>query len=76
MQLHHVKVLLVSGFVSSDSNVNFLLGCKGGELSLNGTILKICVFGQWHTLCGNTWTLDQAKVACRQLGRNPIGMNV
>ena len=76
MQLQHVKVLLVSIFASSDSNVHFLLGCKGGELSLDGKVLKICAFGQWHTLCGNTWTLSQAKVACRQLGRNPFGMNV
>ena len=76
MQLHYVKVLLVSIFASSDNNVQILLGCKGGELSLDGKVLKICAFGQWHTLCGNTWTLAQAKVACRQLGRNPFGMNV
>ena len=50
-----------------------ILGCKGGDISLNGTILTICAFGQWYTLCSNTWTLTQAKVACRQLGRNPIG---
>ena len=48
--------------------------CISGSLSLVDKILKIFVFGQWHTLCGNTWTLGQAKVACRQLGRNPIGM--
>ena len=77
MQLHHVKILLVSIFASSDSNVYVLLGCKGGELSLDGNVLKICAFGKWNTLCGNnTWTLAQAKVACRQLGRNPFGMNV
>ena len=34
----------------------------------------ICVFGQWHTLNGKTRTVAQAKVACRQLGRNPIGI--
>ena len=50
--------------------------CTSGSLSLIDKILKICVFGQWHTLCANTWTLGQAKVACRQLqlGGNPIGM--
>ena len=48
--------------------------CISGSLLLVDKILKICVFGEWHTLCGNTWTLGQAKVACRQLGRNPIGM--
>ena len=50
------------------------VSCKSGSLLLENKILKICAFGQWHTLCGNTWTLAQVKVACRQLGRNPIGM--
>ena len=76
MQLHHVKVLLVSMFASSDSNIHVLLGCKGGELSLDEKVLKICAFGEWHRLCGDTWTLAQANVACRQLGRNPFGMSV
>ena len=48
--------------------------CISGNLSLADTFLKICVFGQWHTLCCNTWTLGQVNVACRQLGRNPIGI--
>ena len=50
------------------------LSCISGSLSLENKSLRICAFGQWHTLCGNTWTLGQAKVTCRQLGRNLIGM--
>ena len=50
------------------------LFCISGSFSLVDKILKICAFGQWHTFCSNTWTLGQANVACRQLGRNPIGM--
>ena len=38
--------------------------CISGSLSLVDKILKICLFGQWHTLCGNTWTLDQARLTC------------
>ena len=37
--------------------------------------LQFCARGKWNLLCGlaHTWTLAQAKVACRQLGLNPIG---
>ena len=54
----------------------FLASCKPGNLSLENKVLRICEFEQWHTFCGDTWTLAQAKVACRQLGRNTIGMMV
>ena len=42
----------------------------------NESVLTICSSnGEWFTLSGHYWTLTEAKVACRQLGKNPNGMN-
>ena len=73
-QLNVLKVYYITN--QSCTNIYFIANhsCISGSLSIVDKGLKICVFGQWHTLCGNTWTLGQVKVACRQLGRNPIGM--
>ena len=73
-QLNVLKVYYITN--QSCTNIYFIANysCISGSLSIVDKSLKICAFGQWHTLCGNTWTLGQAKVACRQLGRNPIGM--
>ena len=42
---------------------------------INNTLV-ICSQGEWYTLCGdtNSWTQTQARVACRQMGLNPNGM--
>ena len=73
-QLNVLKVYYITN--QSCTNIYFIANqsCISGSLSLADTFLKICAFGQWHTLCGNTWTLGQVNVACRQLGKNPIGM--
>ena len=43
---------------------------------INESVLAICSsYGEWYTFSGHCWTLTEAKVACRQLRKNPIGMN-
>ena len=58
-QLNVLKVYYIAN--QSCTNVYFIgnLSCISGRLSLVDIFLKICVFGQWHTHCGNTWTLSQ-----------------
>ena len=75
-QLNVLKVYYITNQFCT--NIYFIANhsCISGSLSLVDSFLKICAFGQWYTLCSNTWTLGQAKVACRQLGRNPLGMIV
>ena len=75
-QLNVLKVYYITNQLCA--NIYFIAAnhsCISGSLSIEDTFLKICAFGQWHTLCGNTWTLGQVNVACRQLGKNPIGMS-
>ncbi|XP_019850904.1 PREDICTED: uncharacterized protein LOC109581319 [Amphimedon queenslandica] len=53
--------------------------CRNGDLTVNKSRnqfpLQFCARGKWTLLCGiaHTWTRAQAKVACKQLGLNPIG---
>ena len=51
--------------------------CTDGELRLSGAIttnqgrLEVCVNGAWGSVCDSqgVFTTDEAKVACRQLGK-------
>lgn len=52
--------------------------CTAGSVRIedNTGLLKICTEGQWHTLCATniTWTPNDAKAVCRELGLNPRGI--
>ena len=39
----------------------------GGATPLEGRV-EIFLFGQWGTVCNNTWGLTEATVVCHQLG--------
>ncbi|XP_072023149.1 protein bark beetle-like [Amphiura filiformis] len=34
--------------------------------------LELFVEGEWHSVCGNYWTQENARVACRQLGYSDV----
>uniref|UniRef100_A0A1X7V356 SRCR domain-containing protein n=1 Tax=Amphimedon queenslandica TaxID=400682 RepID=A0A1X7V356_AMPQE len=56
----------------SETNVT----CTAGSVQVEESgLLKICTEGEWHTLCANnvTWTDNNAKSVCRELGHNPNG---
>ena len=51
--------------------------CTAGSVQVEESgLLKICTEGEWHTLCANdvTWTENNAKSVCRELGCNPNGI--
>ena len=48
--------------------------CKNGDLRLDtsdaaiGGRLEICYDGIWGSICNEEWTIEDARVACKQLG--------
>ena len=39
----------------------------GGTNPLEGRV-EVCFYNQWGTMCGESWSANEALVACRQLG--------
>ena len=55
-------------------------GCTHGDIRLVGTgtsstrgRVEVCVNNRWGTVCDDSWSTFDARVACRQLGYSDIG---
>ena len=44
--------------------INFILGYRGDVRGL----INVCENEQWKNICDADWTMEDASVACRQLG--------
>ena len=49
-----------------------LLRLAGGSLSNKGRV-ELCISGQWKTVCDNSWSSNETRVVCRQLGYAYLG---
>lgn len=45
----------------------------GGARETQGTV-EVCVGGEWLTVCGWSFDVNDARVVCRQLGLSTVGM--
>ena len=63
------------------THVLFCADCTDGDIrvvngpsELQGRV-EVCVDGVWGTVCDDLWGVEEAGVACRQLGFSPTGKN-
>ena len=55
--------------------------CMNGDIRLIGGSsdsegrIEICSHGYWGSVCHHHWDDSDARVACRQLGFQPLGLN-
>lgn len=48
---------------------------QGGGDNSTGRV-EVCLGDTWGTVCSNSWSVEDAKVACRQLGFSQNGITV
>ena len=46
---------------------------RGGDTGIEGRV-EICIDKVWGTVCDDSWSENDARVVCRQLGFSPEGM--
>ena len=63
-----MHMLFFRDFTCCDGSVRL----SGGTVSNEGRV-ELCVSGQWKTVCDNNWSMNEARVVCRQLGYSDRG---
>ena len=55
------------------------IACRAGDLRLQGSTVQgsgrveVCINDVWGTVCDNSWSSNDARVTCKQLGFSILG---
>ena len=75
MPLHYKYIAFIDFFCFGSDPL--ATTCTQGDIRLHGGAtamegrVEICHDNLWGTICDNNWTLQDAEVACQQLGYTP-----
>lgn len=59
-------------FLNTEPCLHGDIRLRGGGAPTEGRV-EVCSQGEWGTVCGNGWGLEEARTVCRQMGLNTIG---
>ena len=73
---HHNNIIKsgISSYVNTTDCTDGDIRVVDGDSALQGRV-EICIDGVWGTVCDDMWGVEEASVACRQLGFSPDGKN-
>ena len=70
----YALIPLLFQIIARSCFVDGAIRLRGRSTSREGRV-EMCSGGVWGTICDNGWSINDARVVCRQLGYPTIGVS-